>query len=60
MLNTGEGLAGEVGEGGAMLDGVELDEESVKAQQMIEQVQELVKANPDGAASLVKRWMNQS
>jgi flagellar biosynthesis/type III secretory pathway M-ring protein FliF/YscJ len=38
---------------------VELDEESVKAQQMIEQVQELVKANPDGAAGLVKRWMNQ-
>jgi flagellar biosynthesis/type III secretory pathway M-ring protein FliF/YscJ len=58
-LNSGEGVAGEVGEGGAALDGVELDEESVKAQQMIEQVQELVKANPDGAAGLVKRWMNQ-
>jgi flagellar biosynthesis/type III secretory pathway M-ring protein FliF/YscJ len=58
-LNAGEGVAGEVGEGGAALDGVELDEESVKAQQMVEQVQELVKANPDGAAGLVKRWMNQ-
>ena len=58
-LVAGDGVAGEVGEGGATLDGIELDEESVKAQQMIEQVQELVKANPDGAANLVKRWMSQ-
>jgi flagellar biosynthesis/type III secretory pathway M-ring protein FliF/YscJ len=57
-LATGEHLAGEVGEGGAMLDGIELDEDSVKTQQMVEQVQELVQANPDGAANLVKRWLN--
>jgi flagellar M-ring protein FliF len=59
ILKAGDGVAGEASEGAATLDGVELDEESVKAQQMIDQVQELVKANPDGAASLVKRWMNQ-
>jgi flagellar M-ring protein FliF len=59
-LASGENLAGEVGEGGAMLDGIELDEDSVKTQQMVEQVQELVQANPDGAASLVKRWLNHT
>jgi flagellar M-ring protein FliF len=59
-LEVGETLAGEVGEGGAMLDGIEVDEESVKTQQMIEQVQEMVKQNPDAAANLVKRWMSHA
>ncbi|MGD1278094.1 MAG: flagellar M-ring protein FliF C-terminal domain-containing protein [Tepidisphaeraceae bacterium] len=54
---TTETVAGEVSGGGAMLDGVELDEEAVKAQQMVDQVQEMVQTNPDAAASLVKRWL---
>ena len=49
-----------VGEGGQMLDGVEMDEEAVRAQQVVEQVSSLVKENPDAAANLIKRWMNKT
>jgi flagellar biosynthesis/type III secretory pathway M-ring protein FliF/YscJ len=59
-LAVDEDVAGEVGEGGAMLDGMELDEDTIKAQQMVEQVATLVKENPDSAASLVKRWLNRN
>jgi flagellar M-ring protein FliF len=57
-LEVGETLAGEVGESNATLDGMELDEDSIKSQQMLTQVTELVGENPDMAASLIKRWMN--
>ena len=40
--------------------GMELDEDSVKAQQMLNQVSNLVAENPDAAANLVKRWLNRS
>ena len=43
-----------------MLDGMELDEDTIKAQQMVEQVATLVKENPDSAANLVKRWLNRN
>jgi flagellar biosynthesis/type III secretory pathway M-ring protein FliF/YscJ len=59
-LAVDEDVAGEVGEGGAMLDGMELDEDTIKAQQMVEQVSTLVKENPDSAANLVKRWLNRN
>jgi flagellar biosynthesis/type III secretory pathway M-ring protein FliF/YscJ len=53
-------IAGEVSEGGQTLDGMELDEDAIKAQQMVEQVSTMVKENPDAAANLVKRWLNRS
>lgn len=53
-------LAGEVSEGDKMMDGMELDDEAVKTQQMIEQVSSMVTENPDSAANLVKRWLNRS
>jgi flagellar biosynthesis/type III secretory pathway M-ring protein FliF/YscJ len=53
-----EALAMAKGDANAM-DGVELDEASVKAQQVVEQVQQMVQTNPDGAATLVKRWLNR-
>jgi flagellar biosynthesis/type III secretory pathway M-ring protein FliF/YscJ len=55
-----EEAVGEAVEGDPLLDGMELDEESAKAQQMLNQVSELVEENPDAAANLVKRWMNRS
>jgi flagellar biosynthesis/type III secretory pathway M-ring protein FliF/YscJ len=59
-LATGEAVAGIVGgDGNATLDGMELDEESVKSQQMVEQVATMVSENPDAAANLVKRWLNR-
>ncbi len=53
-------IAGEVSEGGQTLDGMELDEDAIRAQQMVEQVSTMVKENPDGAAQMVKRWLNRS
>jgi flagellar biosynthesis/type III secretory pathway M-ring protein FliF/YscJ len=41
-----------------LLMGQEIAEDQLQAGQMVEQVQSLVKENPDAAASLVKRWMN--
>ena len=59
-LTTDEDIAGEAGEGAAMLDGMELDEETIRAQQMVQQVSTMVKENPDAAANLVKRWLDRS
>ena len=52
--------AAEVGEGGQALDGIELDDDSIRAQQVIEQVSNLVKENPDVGANLIKRWMTRA
>jgi len=60
MLRAGDAIVGHAAEGGAPLEGMELDDDSVKAQQMLDQVQQMVQTNPDGAANLVKRWMNHS
>jgi flagellar biosynthesis/type III secretory pathway M-ring protein FliF/YscJ len=60
MLSAGEHLAGEAGEGDPALDGMELDEDAVRAQQMLGQVSTLVKENPEAAANLVKRWLNRT
>jgi flagellar biosynthesis/type III secretory pathway M-ring protein FliF/YscJ len=60
LLDATESLAGEVGEGKSMLDAMELDEDAVRAQQMVEQVAAMVDDNPDAAASLVKRWMSRT
>jgi flagellar biosynthesis/type III secretory pathway M-ring protein FliF/YscJ len=59
-LAAGEAIAGVVGDGDGMLDGMELDEDAIKAQQMLQQVQTMVKDNPDAAANLVKRWLNRT
>src|SRR5688572_17873170 len=59
-LATDEDIAGEVGQGGALLDAMGLDDDTIKAQQMVEQVSTMVEENPDAAASLVKRWLNRS
>jgi flagellar biosynthesis/type III secretory pathway M-ring protein FliF/YscJ len=52
--------AAEVGEGGQALDGIELDDKAVRAQQVVEQVSNLVKENPEVAASMIKKWMSRS
>ncbi|MDB5301304.1 MAG: Flagellar M-ring protein FliF [Phycisphaerales bacterium] len=60
VLTSGEMLAGEAGGGDSLLDAVELDEDAVRAQQMLDQVTTMVKENPESAATLVKRWLNRS
>lgn len=39
------------------LTGIELDEETIRAQRVVEQVSEMVKQNPEAAANLVRRWL---
>jgi flagellar M-ring protein FliF len=56
----GDPVAGEVGAGLNALSGQELDDEQVESHQMIEQVETMVRENPDAAAQLVKRWLNRS
>lgn len=58
-LAGGEEIAGAAGEGPTALEALELDEETSQTQQMIQQVSNMVKENPDAAVSLVKRWMNR-
>ena len=56
----GEALAGEAGDGGVLMDGMELDEDTVRTRQMLQQVSTLVDDNPDTAAALVRRWLNRT
>ncbi len=60
VLDAANELAGEVGSGSNTLDGMELDDDAIRTQQMLEQVSDLVKENPESAASLVKRWLNRA
>ena len=53
-------VAGIVSHGESMLDGMELDEDTVRTQQMLDQVSTLVGENPEAAANLVKRWLNRT
>jgi flagellar biosynthesis/type III secretory pathway M-ring protein FliF/YscJ len=57
-LSGNETVVGSAAENNEALDGMELDEETVKGQQVLDQVQKMVSANPDAAANLVKRWLN--
>jgi flagellar M-ring protein FliF len=59
-LGSNVDIAGEVSEGDQALDGMELDEDAIKSQQMVEQVSTMVKENPEAAANMVKRWLNRS
>ena len=59
-LNSEEDATPIFGGGKPAMEGVELDPESYKAQQMVEQVTSMVEENPDAAASLVKRWLSKA
>jgi flagellar M-ring protein FliF len=59
-LGGREEPVGEAREGAPALDGMELDEDSARAQQILAQVSDLVGENPDAAANLVKRWLNRA
>lgn len=50
-------VIGEAEERDAPMAGIEIGEDDVKVQKMLEQVSELVEANPEGAANLLQRWI---
>jgi flagellar biosynthesis/type III secretory pathway M-ring protein FliF/YscJ len=55
-----EEIAGEASEAVHSMEAMEIDDDSLRTEQMVSQVSTMVKENPDGAASLVKRWMNRA
>ena len=59
VLEAREEPVGIVGAADSSLTGLELDEEAIRSQQVVKQVSSLVKENPDSAAAMVKRWLNE-
>lgn len=55
-----EEVVAEASEGLQEMDGIEVDTDSVRNQQIISQVSSMVKENPDAAANLVKRWLSRA
>jgi flagellar biosynthesis/type III secretory pathway M-ring protein FliF/YscJ len=55
-----EEAVAEATEGLQEMDGIEVDTDSVRNQQIISQVSNMVKENPDAAANLVKRWLSRA
>ena len=42
-----------------LLSGMEMDDNSIRSQQILQQIREMVKKSPDTATDLVSRWMNR-
>ena len=43
-----------------LLSGLELGEDAVRSQQMLEQIQEMVRESPGAASTLVGKWVSQN
>ncbi|MBL8989964.1 MAG: hypothetical protein JNJ48_00120, partial [Phycisphaerae bacterium] len=56
-LQTQSDLVGEADETQTAMMGIELGEDQLKTKKMLEQVAELVKKNPQDAASILNRWI---
>lgn len=56
-LPTDDDLMGEVEEMDNSLDGVELDEDELRARQIADQISDLVRANPEEAGGLLTKWV---
>jgi flagellar M-ring protein FliF len=50
-------MVGEADESAPALEGMELDDDALRRQQMLGQINDMVNKNPDEAAALVRRWM---
>lgn len=50
-------LVGEAGESMATLEGVELDDDSVRRQQMLEQINQMAHSSPHETVALLRRWI---
>lgn len=58
-LKGSDDIAGDVIESGPVMMGQELDAEVLETSQMVDQVGDFVKDNPDVAAQLLNRWLNR-
>jgi flagellar M-ring protein FliF len=50
-------LVGEASESTPAMEGLEIDENDLRRQQMLDQVNELAKNDPDEAATLIRKWI---
>jgi flagellar biosynthesis/type III secretory pathway M-ring protein FliF/YscJ len=56
-LHADSDLVGEADESDAPMPGIELGDDEIKRAKLLEQVAEMVKQNPETAASLLSRWI---
>ena len=57
LAEAEDDLVGEVDESDAAMEGVEISEDEVRRNQMLEQINDMVRASPADAASLVRKWI---
>jgi flagellar biosynthesis/type III secretory pathway M-ring protein FliF/YscJ len=57
MLAAGMNTIGQAAAGETMLTGREVDDETLRYQELGNEVSKLVEADPEGAAQLIRRWM---
>lgn len=57
QLEAATDLIGEADEGDTAMAGIEVDERQLQSQKVLEQVGEMVAANPESAARLLNRWI---
>lgn len=60
LLATGAGAVGKAGRSESLLVGRELDDDTLRYQELNEEVARLVEADPEGAAELIRRWMDDA
>ena len=60
-MTVDDEMVGEAAATDAMLMGKEVDEQTLHARQVVEQVQQMVASDPEAAVAILKRWieMNQ-
>ncbi|MCZ6836361.1 MAG: hypothetical protein O7G85_11355 [Planctomycetota bacterium] len=58
VADSNSDLIGEAAETFPALEGLEIDEEHVRRQEMLEQISNMVKETPDEAAHLLRKWMS--
>jgi flagellar biosynthesis/type III secretory pathway M-ring protein FliF/YscJ len=51
-------IVGEAAEGDTAIEGIEIDDSSLRSKKMLEQVSELIKKDPTHAATLFNRWVS--
>ena len=59
-LEPGTDVVGEAMEGDTAMQGIEVDDDSLRTGKMLEEIGTLVKSNPQTAASVFNRWLTDS
>lgn len=57
-MTVAEDVVGEAAVSGTVLIGREVDEQTLHTQEIVTQVQEMIKEDPDAAVSILRRWMD--